>query len=160
MGRLNFLTWAQLREMQDSGVFDIESHTDDLHYKVDDRPVFLAASEQGYSFEGQGRWRDVVRSDLQRSRAAIARNVGHGSRYLAWPYGLGDEPVDSLAVEAGFERIVLLHDGLNPSFVPQHGDTLPAARRLGITRYAVSARTSMRAFKRMLSGEYMTVHGY
>lgn len=161
---MEFLTWSELREMQESGVFDIESHSHRLHYKVDEeggpQPVFLAASENGYSFDGYARWRDAVLDDLERSRDAIARNVGHESRYLAWPYGLGDDSVDSLAVAAGFERTLLLRDGLNPSFVPQDGDTLSAARRLAVTRFAVSARTSLRAFRQMLSGEYATARGY
>ena len=42
------LYWQELRELNDSGVFDIESHTHDLHYRVDTgdhhTPVFLAAS--------------------------------------------------------------------------------------------------------------------
>jgi hypothetical protein len=43
------INWSHLREMQRSGVFDIESHTHDMHYKVgansDLKPVYLAASE-------------------------------------------------------------------------------------------------------------------
>jgi peptidoglycan/xylan/chitin deacetylase (PgdA/CDA1 family) len=156
---LELLTWSQLREMKESGVFEIASHTNDLHYKSGERgselPVFVAAS-----LDGHARWEDAIHGDLTASRDSLLHNVGATGRYLAWPYGHGNDAVDRVALGAGFARVVLLRDGLNPSFVPARGDTLPALERARITRFAVSARTSMRGFRQMLSGEYVTAQGY
>jgi biofilm PGA synthesis lipoprotein PgaB len=161
---LEFLSWAQLREMKESGVFEIASHTDDMHYKVGEKgsevPVFIGASDGDYHFDDYARWNDAVRVDLAASRAAIQRNVGAPCRYLAWPYGHSNDAVDRIAMDAGFQRTLLLRDGLNPTFVPTRGDTLGPLPRLRITRFAVSARTSMRGFRHMLTGEYATAMGY
>jgi peptidoglycan/xylan/chitin deacetylase (PgdA/CDA1 family) len=151
---LDFLSWDELRELEESGTFSIESHSHDLHYKTGDKynaqPVVLAASEGSHVFEGYERWEDKVLDDLRHSRDVIERRVGRRPRYLAWPYGHGDERTEHVAAEAGFERTCWLREGQNGHFA---GDALAPAERPPVYRYAVSARTSMRTFKRMLAGK-------
>lgn len=117
------LTWEELRFLRYSGVFAIESHTDDLHYKVKTSrgtvPVFAAMGEGLHSPEREVSWRSFVYDDLVESRRLIAANVGSDSRHLAWPYGFGGGELDSLAVAAGFHTISTLDDGMNmPRPVP------------------------------------------
>lgn len=152
---LNFLSWDELRELYESGIFTIESHTHDLHYKVGDRhssrPVFAAASDGQHSFDDYDRWEDKVLDDLERSRELIATHVGRAPRHLAWPFGGSNPTIDELALVAGFDRTYLLREGMNESFV---GSDLSELERVPVRRYAISARTSLRAFKKMLEGEY------
>ncbi len=155
-GEVSCLTWDQLREMQDSGVFDIESHTHDLHYKVNDGgttlPVFLAAAEDGFDMDGFDSPVDAVRDDLIRSRVAIQIHLGRTPRFLAWPYGFGDTQLDFIAREVGFVRTCALRDGTSgyldvpPSPADTDGFEMP--------RYAVTARTSMRDFREMAGGTF------
>ena len=155
------LDWARLREMQRSGVFDIESHTHDSHYKVGDRdnarPVFVAASANAAARSVGARWDDALFDDLNTSRVMIERQIGRTPRYLAWPYGFGNPAVDQIAFDAGFTRTCALR-------------ARPAQRRIGerllladterfeIPRYTVTARTSLRTFKEMLQGTYRPAH--
>lgn len=156
-GEVNCLDWGQLREMQESGVFDVESHTHDLHYKVQDgrdaRPVFLAACEDGYPLDGFDAGGEAVRDDLIRSRVAIQSHLGHTPRFLAWPYGFGDPQVDRIAEEVGFARACALRAESNGylDVPPTPGDT----PRFEMPRYAVTARTSLRAFRAILGGTYL-----
>src|SRR5712675_2398499 len=54
------IDWPHLREMQRSGLVDIESHTHDLHYKVGPAnnlvPVYLAASQDPTARAAGTRW--------------------------------------------------------------------------------------------------------
>ncbi len=152
---VNCLDWARLRELQDSGVFRIESHTDDLHFKVnskgDMRPVFVAASQYGYEIEGRPGWENAVRADLELSRASIERHIGRAPKFLAWPYGSATPELDHLATDAGFLRTCSLR--------ARNNERAPGAGAGGgvpieISRFTITARTSLRAFRSMLEGTY------
>lgn len=146
------LYWQELREMQSSGVFQIESHTHDMHYRVQTgnyhTPVFLAASKGEYDFEKYRNWQSAVLNDLGTSRILIRKHIGAESRYLAWPYGERNDEVDRVARSAGFSRVVSMEGGLN--------EIIPGSRvsRRAINRYGISARTSMHAFKKIILGTY------
>lgn len=155
-GEVEVLDWARLREMQESGVFDVQSHTHDLHYKVNEgsaaSPVFLAATEPGPAVDGVRSWEDLVRDDLVKSREAIRVNVGRTPAYLAWPYGFGNPRVDRVAYEVGFTRTLSLRRGANAMLgsTPVTSDT----EAFEIARYTITARTSLRAFREMIAGIY------
>lgn len=170
-GRVRMMTWAELRELQDSGVFTIESHSHNLHHKVDtpegDQPVFLAARRGLYQFPEQPSWRHAVFQDLSESRRLIKRHLGYDSRFLAWPYGHAEGPLDRLAIAAGFDGLCTLVAGKNsctgyPVVVtdpdklaeawPESDDLRPTKQRTGteINRYTMTARTSRKMFEQML----------
>ncbi len=175
------MTWDELRALQDSGRFVIESHTDAMHYKVRTvdgmKPIFLALSDGEYEIPGED-WKRFVFEDLKASREAIERELGRRSDYLAWPYGTGDALVDSLAVAAGFKGICSLeagtarrHSTLPDGLAGSAGDTGMAIVTAGsspgpshpptdttmawslyeLPRLTITARTSLRGFKRMLA---------
>ena len=138
----------QLREMQRSGVMSIESHTHDMHYKLErgksPHPTFdlLALSDSPEE-------RETVLDDLEKSRSLIEHLFGEEPRVLAWPFGFGSAPSDSIAALAGFEGICSLWPGTN--YV---GDS-----PYFIKRYTITARTSMRTFRLMASGRYREPDG-
>lgn len=152
------LDWDRLREMQRSGVFDIESHTHDYHYKVgargDSRPVFVVASEGGTEARGDARWEESLFEDLDRSRVVIERQIGRSPRFLAWPYGFGNPAVNQVAIDAGFMRTCGLR--ARPNHRLDGGALiLTDTERFEIPRYTVTARTSLRTFREMLQGTYL-----
>jgi biofilm PGA synthesis lipoprotein PgaB len=150
------LDWARLRELEESGVFQIESHSHDMHYKVDAdgtaRPVFVAASEHGFEIDGAPNWEYAVRDDLARSSAAIERHIGRAPAFLAWPYGAATPELDRVAREAGFLRTCTLRARPNTRFA--RGSAEPSLRDIEIPRYTITARTSLRVFRSMLDGTY------
>jgi len=151
------MDWGQLRDMQENGVFDIESHTDDMHYKTgarDDRePVFVAESEGPGARAVGAKWDASVFNDLARSHAAIERYIGRSPSYLAWPYGFGNPAVDQIALDAGFTRTCSLRARPNLPLGPARlavSDT----EHFEMPRYTITARTSLRTFREMLDGTY------
>jgi peptidoglycan/xylan/chitin deacetylase (PgdA/CDA1 family) len=155
---IHCLDWSRLREMQRSGVFDIESHTHDLHYKVgtgnDLKPVFLAASEGTSARSVGARWENALFDDLAQSRLQIEKQIGRTPHYLAWPYGFGSPAVDRVAIEAGFTRTCALRARPNRPVYAGGGLVLSDTERFEIPRYTITARTSLRTFRQMLEGTY------
>jgi peptidoglycan/xylan/chitin deacetylase (PgdA/CDA1 family) len=151
------IDWPHLREMQRSGVFDIESHTHDMHYKVGPtnrlEPVYLAASEDPSAHAVGTRWDTLLFDDLAKSRITIEREIGRTPHFLAWPYGFGNAAVDQVAMEAGFTRTCALRARPNlPLGTSRLG--LSDTEHFEIPRYTVTARTSLRTFREMLEGTY------
>jgi len=151
------ISWAELRAMSDGGAFTIESHSHDLHYRVSHQnssaPVFIAASGGSEAFATHESWEAAIREDLERSRALIQRHIGREPKFLAWPFGEGSEEVDRIAYDVGFSRVCAMLGGTNSSL-----ETVPAAqpaphewRRYEINRIPVTARTSLRGFRKILA---------
>jgi peptidoglycan/xylan/chitin deacetylase (PgdA/CDA1 family) len=145
------LDWEKLRQLEASGVFQVESHTHDMHYKVEvegtARPVFVAASAYGFKMEGGAQWESFVRSDLIRSRQAIERYLGRAPAFLAWPYGSASPELERVAIDAGFLRTCTLR--AQPATRSSFASTSDAMR-VEIPRYTVTARTSLRDLRAML----------
>lgn len=148
------LSWEELHEMRRSGVFRIESHTDNLHYKVPAgktmRPVFVAAERGESQIDGTNNWRTGLATDLLRSREAIRENTGSDSNYLAWPYGSGGAGVDSVANAVGFRRTCEMHNGNNARDDDSDWDASP------IGRHAITARISIKTFIQMVRGTHVS----
>ncbi|MDZ7860791.1 MAG: polysaccharide deacetylase family protein [Candidatus Krumholzibacteriota bacterium] len=136
---LNISPWKELREMEESGVIDIESHTHDMHSKLREgdipHPVFIVSGETIDNSR-----KEKIFNDLRRSKVSLNFNLGTGSNFLAWPYGFGTDISDSLAAAAGFEGILTLKSGRN-----YPGDPLS-----GIKRFAVTSKTSFTRFKKIV----------
>lgn len=147
---VDFVDWDQLRAAEREGVLHVESHTHDMHTKVRQNgelvPRFLVSA---YDRSGEVSAASELAWDLRRSRDAIRSELGHEARYLAWPFGFGDAATDSLALELGFRRTLTLKPIRNEQEPALPGEDV---RPDGLGRYAITARTSMRAFRLMVGG--------
>jgi biofilm PGA synthesis lipoprotein PgaB len=104
----DFVTWAQLREMQDSGLVEIGSHSHDLHRGVPGNPYGNQTpaavtrewrGERGY--EDQAQYRARIEHDLAASRAAIATHLGRAPRVIVWPYAAYNRATNDIAATLG-----------------------------------------------------------
>lgn len=107
--RDDFMSWAQLREMQDSGLVEIASHSADLHKGVPANPqgnTMPAGTTRLYD-AASGRYEDEtaylarIGDDLRRSSDAIARHLGRAPRALAWPYAANNPRINAIADTLG-----------------------------------------------------------
>jgi biofilm PGA synthesis lipoprotein PgaB len=122
----SFPTWSQLREMADSGLVEIASHTYDLHRGIPANPqgnLEPAATARTYdvatgSYEGDGSWRARVRADLANNASVIERNTGRRPRAIVWPYGSYNDELVRLAGELGMSIALTLEDGANTPDIP------------------------------------------
>jgi len=107
--RDDFMTWAQLREMQDSGLMEIASHSADLHKGVHGNPqgnTMPAATTRRYDaasgrYESEAAYLARIGEDLRRSRDDIARHLGRAPRALVWPYAANNPRINAIADALG-----------------------------------------------------------
>ena len=108
--RSNFISWAQAREMQASGLVEFASHSYNLHRGVLANPqgnMVPAAITWQYdpasgSYENDAQFRARISADLVRSRSQMAANLGRPPRALVWPFGRYSGPALEVAKQVGF----------------------------------------------------------
>jgi peptidoglycan/xylan/chitin deacetylase (PgdA/CDA1 family) len=108
--RSNFISWAEAREMEASGLVEFASHSYDLHRGVRANPqgnVIPGAITWKYdpiirTYEDDAQYTARIRADLTRSRAVMAANLGHPPRAMVWPYGRYTGPALAVTKQLGF----------------------------------------------------------
>ncbi|MGH8430332.1 MAG: poly-beta-1,6-N-acetyl-D-glucosamine N-deacetylase PgaB, partial [Solimonas sp.] len=108
--RSDFISWAQAREMQASGLVEFASHSYNLHRGVLANPqgnLIPAAITWQYDpatgrYEDDAQFRARMRADLSRSRSNMAANLGRAPRALVWPFGRYSGPALEVAKQVGF----------------------------------------------------------
>ncbi len=127
----DFLSWDQIREMHESGLVEIASHTHDLHSGIRGNPqgnLQPAAVTREYlddGYEDEAAYRTRISADLKTSVNEIANEIGARPRSITWPYGAYNDAVSKIAAEYGM-RVNLT---LNPK-AQSRGDSLHIRRDL------------------------------
>jgi biofilm PGA synthesis lipoprotein PgaB len=127
--RAAILDWAELREMQASGLVEIGSHSHDLHHGIPGNPQgnrqpaattrrFDAATGR---YESEADYAARLRADLKRSRDLIRRQTGRAPRVITWPYGRYNATTRAIAEALGLQVGLTLDDGANGHDTPLHG---------------------------------------
>lgn len=88
----HFYTWEQLKELQKTGLFDIEAHT----YS---HPNFRQAKKHMTPEQYQ----KFVTTELVKSKKILEEKMGKKIAYLAWPFGIYDSYLEQQAADAGYE---------------------------------------------------------
>jgi len=86
------MTWDQLRELEATKLFHVESHTY-WHPNFKREKKMLSKEEYEKS----------VHAQLYKSKATLEKRMGHGIKYLAWPFGIYDKDLLVKAKEAGYD---------------------------------------------------------
>lgn len=118
LSRKRFLTWSQLREMADSGLVEIASHSRDLHHGIPGNPqgnrqpaaVTLRYDAGTGRYESDADYRERVGRDLAESARIIEARTGHRPRVMVWPYGRHNGILVEQAREAGMPVTLTLDD--------------------------------------------------
>ncbi|MGA3046178.1 MAG: poly-beta-1,6-N-acetyl-D-glucosamine N-deacetylase PgaB [Terracidiphilus sp.] len=107
--RNDFATWSELREMQDSGLVEIASHTYDQHHGITANPQgnqIPAVAAHAYrpltrDYETDDEYAERLRADLKHSSDEIHAKLGKTPRAVMWPYGEYTKVSDSIAASVG-----------------------------------------------------------
>jgi len=106
--RDDFLTWAQLREMRESGVFEIASHSHALHAGILGNPqgnsmpaAITRLWQPGSGYETEAAYRARIDADIKASADAIAAKTGAAPRIIVWPYAAYNEITNAIAARHG-----------------------------------------------------------
>lgn len=110
------LTWDQLREMKDSGLVDVQSHT---YWHPNFRTEKARRSATDYA--------SFVDIQMRRSRSKLDSELGTNVDLLAWPYGIVDAQLEAAAKAAGY-RAAFGYDG----YVARPGQDAFAIHRIPV----------------------------
>lgn len=134
----DFLTWAQLREMHDSGLVEIGSHSHDLHRGLPGNPfgnqtpaAVTRIWSKGGGYEREAAWRARIQADLQTSRALIERNVGRAPRVIVWPYAAYNDVANGMATALGMHLSFDLEGRAQQSDLGLQGESSTGQASLG-----------------------------
>jgi poly-beta-1,6-N-acetyl-D-glucosamine N-deacetylase len=127
--RDKLMTWKELRELGQSGLVEIGSHSFDLHRGIAGNPqgnLQPAATTRQWSpqtrkYEDENHYRQRVSADLKRSSDLIRQRVGRSPRVIAWPYGRYTYELKDLAAQLGMIIGLTLDDGANMDETPLWG---------------------------------------
>ncbi len=127
----NALTWEQLKELQQTGLFDIQDHTYD-------HPNFKHSKKQ----KSPEAYAKYVKFQLQNSKKVLEDKLNTKITYLAWPFGIYDAYLEQAAAEAGYDMAFSI-------------DARPANRNfrpMAQPRYMIVESQSMKTFAGIVGG--------
>lgn len=120
-GNKQMLSWEQVRELAQSGLVEIASHSYGLHQGITANPQ---GSEQAAAvtrrfdlssqrYEDDVAYRQRLREAMEQSSEFIFQRIGLRPRVMVWPYGEYNEETLEAAKAAGFSVTMGLRDGAN-----------------------------------------------
>ncbi|QKV56673.1 MAG: polysaccharide deacetylase family protein [Dechloromonas sp.] len=119
--RGKFLSWAQVREMQDSGLIEVASHSYDLHHGILANPQGNTQPATTTRLYANGRYEDdaAYLARLRHSlRDSISQHTGKAPRIIVWPYGRSNLAAQEVAARLGMPIGLTLVDGFNDATTP------------------------------------------
>jgi peptidoglycan/xylan/chitin deacetylase (PgdA/CDA1 family) len=114
------MTWGQLRELKDTGIFDLQSHTF-WH------PNFKKEKKKSTPAE----YENLIWMQLRKSKEKLEKELSIRVHMLAWPFGIYDDDLIERAKEAGYaatytmeRRPASAHDSVMalPRYLMTNGD--------------------------------------
>jgi len=125
LDRSAFVTWEQLREMSESGLIEVATHSHNLHRGLEGNPqgnLQPAAVTRSFGVDGyetDTAYRGRITADLSASVALLDRQLGRRPRVLAWPYGAYSGVALEIAAEQGMHVTLGLGVALNEHVDPR-----------------------------------------
>ena len=112
----NLMNWAQMREMQKSGLAEFVSHSDNLHHGILSNPqqnMEPAAISREYfpaqqRYENDSEFEQRIVADLKKSKQELDHQLGINSLAIFWPYGAVTPESEEYARKAGLPMSVSL----------------------------------------------------
>ncbi len=117
--RSAFLTWAQVREMQKSGLVEVASHSHALHKGILGNPqgnqepdaVTAAYDPKTGTYELAEHYARRLQDDAAASLKTIKKETGKAPRVMVWPYGAYNELGMMIEGAQGLPTMLSLEDG-------------------------------------------------
>ncbi len=140
--RSEFLSWEEVRELQQSGLVELASHSYDLHRGLRGNPQGNTQPAATTRIHDLGRYESDevyiarLRDDLRRNHTLIAQRTGKAPRVMVWPYGRTNLAAQQVAVELGMPMGLNLEDGVNT----------PAVPLASLRRYLIAGNPALQSF--------------
>ncbi|RMC91867.1 poly-beta-1,6-N-acetyl-D-glucosamine N-deacetylase PgaB [Aquitalea palustris] len=125
--RSTFLSWAQIREMQASGLVEVASHSYAEHFgqlanpQGNSEPALTSLAWKAGSYETPEAYQARIRADLLRNSTLLKARLGRAPRVMVWPYGSYTRETAAIAGELGMPLTMSLDEGINTRQTPLAG---------------------------------------
>lgn len=128
------MTWAQAKEMDSSGLMEVVSHSDALHYQTAEMPhnSDLSPAETTRQFlkeyqrtETNSEYLRRVRTDMTTSRIRMVNNGFKAPTIFCWPYGAWNSDSKTMAEDAGFTHFLLFQSPIAFASINKCSDDIP-----------------------------------
>jgi len=124
--RSDILSWDELKEMQQSGLIEIASHSHSLHQGIlanpqgNKEPAATARSydSQQQKYEDESHYQQRIRADLKQNNELLRKHFGYSPRIIVWPYGRYNSTTKDIALKLGMPIGLTLDDGANTASTP------------------------------------------
>lgn len=142
-------SWDELREMEQSGLVTVVSHTHAMHKQQAITPQGDRNGVAGYHlyvnrrYESNEEYVARITADLERTQELFVEKLGHPSRAIVWPYGIYSQQSLDAAMQSGAEASFRLDGGA----VTEPGEK----SRLYAKRIIMSSDVTLNNFKSMLA---------
>src|SRR5690625_1271300 len=118
--RSRFLTWEQVREISQSGLVEIASHTYDLHHGVPGNPqgnqqpatATRIYNSKTNTYESDEAFRQRIEEDVRAITTRLKSVTGKAPRVWVWQYGRVDGTTLQIARKNGYSIAMTLENGL------------------------------------------------
>ena len=147
LDRSVFATWAQVKEMEQSGLIEVASHTHNLHNGINANPsggqlpAVIAPEYKNGKYETEDAYKNRLKSDFTRSVQTLVNHIGKKPRVMVWPYGQFNDVAVQLARQAGMSH----YFSLGEKIINKVGD-----KHIG--RLLLNAETDLNTVKNYLDG--------
>ena len=147
LDRSVFATWSQVKEMEQSGLVEVASHTHNLHNGINANPsggqlpAVIAPEYKNGKYETEDAYKNRLKSDFARSVQTLVNHIGKKPRVMVWPYGQFNDVAVQLARQAGMPH----YFSLGEKIINKVGD-----KHIG--RLLLNAETDLNTVKNYLDG--------
>ncbi len=102
------LSWENLKEMQDSGLVEIQNHTYDLHQN--DRGRSGCKKRRG---ESEEQYRELLHKDIGKLQKEMEEHLNSVAAVFTYPYGSVSEASFPILKDMGFQATLSCQEGMN-----------------------------------------------
>lgn len=112
-------TWDELKEMENSGLVTVVSHTHAMHKQQAINPQGGSNGVVGSHlyvnnrYETDEEYTSRITNDLTEVQKVFRENLGHESKAIVWPYGIYTKESVDIAENLGMNASFLLDGGIN-----------------------------------------------
>jgi peptidoglycan/xylan/chitin deacetylase (PgdA/CDA1 family) len=116
--------WEQAKEMVDSGIIDIQSHSYACHFQFMDRGGCFVPGTKQLNDENYSQYEERIYKDFLMARVLLEEKLGNKVISMAFPYGYHDGAVKKAATESGYDLLFTIREdvvypGDNPLQLPR-----------------------------------------
>ena len=147
LDRSVFATWSQVKEMEQSGLVEVASHTHNLHNGINANPSggqlpsVIAPEYKNGKYETEDAYKNRLKSDFAHTVQTLVNRIGKKPRVMVWPYGQFNDVAVQLARQAGMPH----YFSLGEKIINKVGD-----KHIG--RLLLNAETDLNTVKNYLDG--------